>query len=116
MRPIAIRRACQRHRRHAAVLAVVTVCAAAIAVHHMGVTSTDAHHDMGLHDTVELCLAAMTAVGAAVIAVALALIALGRWRPPLRVVAAAPSPIACGPHPSARAGPALLLLLSVSRR
>lgn len=76
----------------------------------------DAHHESGMSTAVEMCLAAFLAVGAAVVAVAVALIALGRWRPPLTPTPSALALWASPPLPRARAGPALLLLLCVSRR
>ena len=116
MGPIALRRLLQRHRRRLASLAVVLVCATAVAAHHGGMAVGDAHHDTGMGAAVEMCLAAFTAVGAAVVAVALGMIALGRWRPEAQLLPTAAWWGAQPPAPRARAGPSLLLLLCVSRR
>jgi hypothetical protein len=97
-------------------VAVLVVCATAIALHHGGAAPGDGHHGMTAPAAVEACLAVFTAVGAGVVAVTLALIALGRWRPPLRLMPQVSWPAAGAFLPRARAGPALLLLLGVSRR
>jgi hypothetical protein len=114
MGPILLRRLLERHRGRLAALAAVLACATAIAVHHAG-PMDGKHGGMGMSASAQLCLAAFTAVGAAVVVVALGVIGLGRWRPPLRL---APSAAWLGapPLPRARAGPALLLLVCVSRR
>ncbi len=114
--PVGLRQLLQRHRRRIAALTAALVCTTALAVHHSGLAVGDAHHDTGMSAAVEMCLAAFTAVGAAVVAVALGLIALGRWRPPLRMTPAALTVATYCPLPRARPGPALLLLLCVSRR
>ena len=117
MGPIAVRRHLRRHRRRNGLAALaVLVCAAAIALHHTDLGAEQPHHDTGMSAAVEMCLAAFTAVGAAVAAVAVGLIALGRWRPPLVLQAAGLWFAVRSPVPRARAGPGLLLLLCVSRR
>jgi hypothetical protein len=116
MGPIGVRRALQRHRRHLVAFVAMFVCAAAIVVHHSGAAPGDAHGGMQMGAAVEMCLAAFTAVGAAVLAVVLGLISLGRWRPTRSLLPAAASWLAPSPMPRARAGPALILLLCVSRR
>ena len=116
MSPFGLRRLLQRHRRRFAALTVALVCVTALAAHHSGVAAGDAHPEMDMSAVVEMCLAAFTAVGAAVVAVALGLIALGRWRPPLRITPAVSIAGVQPALPRARAGPALLLLICVSRR
>ncbi|HEX6944551.1 MAG TPA: hypothetical protein VF196_00050 [Casimicrobiaceae bacterium] len=92
------------------------VCAAAIAVHHAGPLMEHGDHGMGMSPAVELCLGVFTAVGAAVVAVALGVIALGRWCPAVSLAPRGLSRAVAMPVPRARAGPALLQLLCVSRR
>lgn len=116
MGSIELRRLFQRNRRRVATLAVLLVCSTAIAMHHSGMATGDAHQEMGMGAVVEMCLAAFTAVGAAVAAVGLGLIGLGRWRPATQLFPTAAWWGAQEPAPRARAGPALLLLLCVSRR
>lgn len=116
MGPIGVRRTLRRHRRRFAVLIAMLVCAAAIAVHHSDLASGDAHDGMPMSAAVEMCLGAFTAVGAAVLAVALGSISLGRWRLTRSFMPATASWLAPSPLPRARAGPALLLLLCVNQR
>ena len=117
MAPIAVRRHLRRHRRLNGLAALtVLACAAAIALHHTDLAADQPHHDTGMSAAVEMCLAAFTAVGAAVAAVVVGLIALGRWRPPLVLGATGLGFAVRPPVPRARAGPGLLLLLSVDRR
>lgn len=112
--PIATRGLLRRHRHRLALIAVVFAVGAAIAAHHSPVLIGDTHHPMGAGVIVELCFGVFAAVGAAVLAVALGAIALGRWRP-ARVFAPAMSPGAWVPEPRGRDGPALLGLLCVCR-
>jgi hypothetical protein len=63
-----------------------------------------------------MCLGAFVAVGTAVAAIAIALVALRRWRPAERLVPTGLSSALPAPEPRARAGPALLSVLCVSRR
>lgn len=117
MGPIAVRRHLRRHRRGDGLAALaVVICAAAIALHHIDLAADQPHHGTGMSAAVEMCLAALTAVGAAVAAVVVGLIALGRWRPPLVLEGAGLCVAVRSPVPRARAGPGLLLLLCVSRR
>ena len=116
MGPIAIRRELHQHRRRLAAIFAVLVCSMAIAAHHSGMGMGDGHHESGMSAAVEMCLAAFTAVGAAVVAIVVGLIGLGRWRPPLRLAPSALWFAAHAPSPRARAGPGLLTLLCVSRR
>jgi hypothetical protein len=115
MSPLAIRRSTRRLRRHAAGLLLVLALGGAIAAHHSGMGMGDMHHgSMGA--VVELCVGTFTAIGAAVAAVAMGLLALGRWPTPLilipgGVLMSAPP----APYP-ARAGPPPLSLLCVWRR
>jgi len=52
-----------------------------IALHHSTLSMGDMHHGMDAGSVAELCLGVFAAVGAAVIATTLAIVALGRWRP-----------------------------------
>lgn len=76
----------------------------------------DMQHDMGINAAVEMCLAAFTAVGAALAAVGLAGVALGRWRPKLTLLAAGALAAAAVPVAKARHGPTAVSVLCVSRR
>jgi hypothetical protein len=105
-----------RRRRHLTVLTATGAIVLALAVHHSGTAVSDMHHDMGMSAAVEMCLGVIGLVGAAVAAVALGLIGLGRWRPALTLVPAAVVSWAGPPDPRSRAGPALLSLLCISRR
>ena len=93
---------------------MVFAVGAAIAAHHSPVLIGDTHHPMGAGVIVELCFGVFAAVGAAVLAVALGAIALGRWRPAV-VFAPAMLPGARVPEARGRDGPALLRLLCVRR-
>lgn len=108
-----IRRAVQRRRRGLVCAFVTVVVVCGLAVHHSELASGAMHHE-GMATVVEACLGAFTAVGAAVVAVAIGLLAF-RW--PRTTACGAPSSIA--PHRSRRAGiragPAHLRLLSVLR-
>ncbi|MGI8624045.1 MAG: hypothetical protein ACR2NB_11315 [Solirubrobacteraceae bacterium] len=115
MGSIALRRLTRRHRRRAAGLLVAFALAGVVVLHHSGVATGDMHHGGMDSAMVEMCLGVFTAVGAAVVAVALGVFALGRWRiPPCgrggRVHVARRSPEA-----RARAGPPALHLLCVLR-
>jgi ABC-type anion transport system duplicated permease subunit len=72
------RRYTRRLRRHATGLLLVLATGAAISAHHSGLGMGDMHPD-GMGSAIEMCLGAFTAVGAAVIAVAVGVLALGRW-------------------------------------
>jgi len=114
MGPLAIRRMTRRYRGRAAGLLVVFAIAAGIALHHSDLAMGGMHHDGMGPTAMELCLGAFTAIGAAVVAVALSLLAHGRWRTP------PPGPIRGAafrrpPQARARAGPPQLQLLGVLR-
>ncbi len=114
--PIAIRRQVRRLRRHAAGLLLVIAVAGAVVAHHSDFAPDGLHHDMAL-SAVELCVGAFTAVGAAVAAVSLGSIALGRWPTPAPLAPTARIALhGGGPTPLARAGPSLLPLVCVWRR
>ena len=79
-----------------------------VAMHHGAPAMPDGHHGMDMGTVVELCLGAFSAVGAAIVAIALGLISLGRWRPLLTM---SPAGLLLAPHPPvprARGGPAFL--------
>lgn len=86
-----------------------------IAVHHTD-AGTDMHPDTGMGAVAKMCLGVFTAVGAALVCVGLAVLALGRRRPAL-VLAARPLLLANAmPIARARHGPATVSLLCVNRR
>lgn len=97
-------------------MAAVLALATAIALHHSGMAMGPMHGDHGMSAAIELCLGVMTAVGTAVIAIALGVLALGRWRPARWLMASRRVVLAHPPLPRARAGPPVLCLLCVSRR
>jgi len=98
-----------------AVVAAVLALAGLIAVHHSGMATGDTHHE-GMSAAVEMCLGVLGGIGAAVVAVAIGLVALGRWRPPLTLSPVRAAPLVAGALVRARAGPELLSLLCVTRR
>jgi peptidoglycan/LPS O-acetylase OafA/YrhL len=114
--PLAIRRFARRCRRRGVALLAVAAVGSAIAAHHSGVSMADMHHDGIANAAMELCLGVFVAIGTAVAAVGIALLPLGRRRPPPELRAAGLSGARSRPEPRARPGPALLSLLCVSRR
>lgn len=81
VRPIALRRVIRRHRRNSVnVLAVVAILGA-VALHHSGLEHPGDHGGMGAM-TMTMCVGAFATVGAAVAAVVVGVIGLGRWRVP----------------------------------
>ena len=112
---LGIRGQLRRRRRRLKVVAAVLALACVIAIHHNAM-AMDGGHDVGMGAAIEMCLGVFTAVGAAVAAAGLAILALG----PPRALATAPGELALPwrPSPTARArhGPELLSLLCVSRR
>ena len=112
---LSIRRRLRRQRRWLTVIATVLALAGVIALHHSGLVMST-HHDMGISAIAEMCLGVFTAVGAAVAAIGLAIIALGRWRPAPIMLPVAPLATQPAPPAQARHGPHLLSLLCVSRR
>jgi hypothetical protein len=114
--PLAIRRAARRFRRHGTALLAVLVIGSAMAVHHAGPPMSVGHDDGAMDGAIELCLGVFVAVGAAVAALAVGVISLGRWRPPIDLRPTGLSGAVVRPEPRARAGPVLLSLLCVSRR
>ncbi|MCA1679265.1 MAG: hypothetical protein LC777_10135 [Actinobacteria bacterium] len=116
MSPIALRTHMRRWHHHAAALALVLALVGVVAVHHAEPAMSNAHHGSDMVAMAEMCLGVFTAVGAAVVAVALGLLALGRWRPAILLCPRGVLPHPRAPQPRTRAGPALLLLLCISRR
>jgi len=112
--PLAIRRLLRRRRRQLVLVATIIALGAMIAAHHSALPMDDISHGMNPVTVAELCLAVFAAVGAAVVAIALGIVALGRWRP---VLSLAPATLATvrAPAPRGRDGPALLRLLCVCR-
>lgn len=88
----------------------------AIGMHHSGFAIGGMHEEHGMSAAIELCLGVMTAIGTAIMATAVGVFAVGRWRltPSLRPVGLVLQ--AHPPMPRARAGPPLLRLLCVNRR
>lgn len=76
------------------------------------------HDEMGMTTAAvaEMCLAAFTAVGAAIVLITLGAWMLGRWRPRLLLAPSSLQFAVEAPCARTRAGPGLLLLLCVSRR
>jgi hypothetical protein len=108
-----IRRGLRRHRRRVTLLVAV---ACVIVAHHSGLLMDMHHDDAGMGAVAEMCVAVFTAVGAALVAVGVAVLALGRWRPVSSSAAiAAPSALHV-PVARARDGPAAVSFLCVSRR
>jgi hypothetical protein len=105
-----------RFRRHGAVLLAVMAVGCAVAVHHSVLSMGEMHSDPGMSTPMEFCLGVVLAVGAAVAAVGVAALALGRWRPPTDLGAVGLSLASVRPEPRARASPTLLSLLCISRR
>ena len=116
MSPLTIRRLSRRFRRHGAALLAVLAVGGAVAVHHSGFAMDGMHHDAGVGAAIELCVGVFVAVGATVLAAAIGLLALGRWRPQAALDAVGLSRASARPEPRARAGPALLSQLCISRR
>jgi hypothetical protein len=102
-------------RRHRAGVVVALVVASAVAVHHGALAGDRMHDGMRAIAAVEMCLA-VVAVGTAVAAAGVALIAVIRLRPPLPVLPAGARIGASASRTWARAGPPLLTTLCVCRR
>jgi hypothetical protein len=115
MSALAIRAAMRRQRRRMAMLLAVVVVACAITAHHSGVP-TDMHHDTGMSSVVEMCLGVFTAVGAALLAVGVAVLVLGRWRAGRMLRAPVMRRVAMAPIARARHGPFAVRVLCVSQR
>lgn len=121
--PIAARRLLRRFACHfLGVLAVLAV-AGAVTVHHvepeamdMGAMSAMTGHHDGAMPVMQMCLGAMCAIGAAVAAVAVGVLALGRWKPVALIGHPGLSEPQDVPSGVPRAGPLLLCLVCVSRR
>lgn len=114
--PISIRRATCRLRRHLAGLLLLLALGGAIAAHHSGIGMSDMHHD-GMSAAVEMCVGAFVAVGTAVAAVAIGILALGRWLSVIELLPTGSRTPAGARAREARAGPPpLLSQLCVWRR
>jgi hypothetical protein len=113
---LAIRRVSLRFRRRGATLVAVMAIGGLIAVHHSGAAMGDMHADAGMGTAMELCLGVLIAVGTAAAAVAIGVIGLGRWRPPVDLHVGGLSRAVAQPEARARPGPAVLSLLCVCRR
>jgi len=110
-----IRRQVRRQRRHLAAIVAVLVLSGVIAAHHRGM-SMDMHHDAGMSAVAQMCLGVFAAVGAALAAAGLSVIALSRWRPTLSLPAAGALRMPDVPVARARHGPAGVSVLCVCRR
>jgi hypothetical protein len=109
MGPIRIRRMLRGSRRRLAVIAALIALGSIVSMHHAGPTMGGM--DQGVGAEMVVCLAVVTAVGAAVVAVAMGVL---RWRPPRTNVALGliASSIPAAPPPWwARAGPVSLQVL-----
>jgi hypothetical protein len=76
----------------------------------------DMQHDPGMSSIVEMCLGVFTAVGAVLLGVGVAVLALGRWRPGPVLAAPLMRRVAIVPVARARHGPFVVCVLCVSRR
>jgi hypothetical protein len=100
------------HRR--AAVAVALLIAATIALHHGVIAiSADMHH--GHAAVAEFCLGVLTAVGAAVVAVAVGMARRLRWRPAMLLGPRATAVVAPRPLARARPSPSRLSVLCVWR-
>jgi hypothetical protein len=112
--PLALRRLARRLRGRGIALLAVCAIGGAMAVHHSDLAMM--HDDGGMSAAMELCLGVFVAVGTAAAAMAVAFIGLAARRPPGELAAVGLSVAVEPPEPRARAGPALLSLLCISRR
>lgn len=96
-------------------MASVLILGGLIAAHHGG-PLVDEQHDNGMNAAVEMCLGVFTAVGAALVALSCAVIALERWRPMLTLIASGTLTVPRVPVTRVRHGPAAVSVLCVSRR
>lgn len=115
--PMAIRRGIRRFGRRSVGLFALLLVVGIVQLHHSDLSMGDMQHD-GLMNPVAMtiCVGMLTAVGAAVVAVAFGLLSLGRW-PIVRRMRLYEA--VCDRTPMwvrARAGPPPLLLFCVSRR
>jgi len=114
MSALALRHRTRRLRPHAAGELIVLALGAIIAAHHSEMAAGDMHHT-GMGTALELCLGVVTAVGAGVAALALALRSLG-WRTLRRLLAPDVRLVPPRLTPEPRAGPPAQPLLCVWRR
>jgi hypothetical protein len=110
-----IRRQLRRQRCRLTAIVTVLALSAAIAAHHSGL-AMDMHHDAGMSAVAQMCLGVFAAVGAALAAAGLSVIALSRWRPTLSLPAAGALRMPDVPVARARHGPAVVSVLCVCRR
>jgi hypothetical protein len=109
MGPIAIRQWLRRSRRRLPVIVALIALGGMVSVHHTGPAMAGMDHGIGAE--VAMCLAVATAVGAAVVAVAIGVVP---WRRPGMTIdlALAAWGIPVSPPPwRARAGPVALQVL-----
>lgn len=114
MSPLALRRITRRLRGRGIALLAVCAIGGAVAAHHSDLAMT--HHDGGMSAAMELCLGVFVAVGTAAAAMVVAFMGTAARRPPAGLPAVGLSVAVAAPEPRARAGPALLSLLCISRR
>ena len=108
MSAIGIRGTTRRLRRHLVGVVLVVALSGAIAAHHSGIAMGEMHHD-GMSAAVEMCVGAFVAVGSAVAAVAMGILALGRWPTLIDLAPAEAFTHFRTRAPAARAGPRLPL-------
>jgi apolipoprotein N-acyltransferase len=111
---LTIRRQLRRQQRRTVMIFAVLAVAFVIVAHHSSV-GMDMHQDAGMSTVAQMCLGVLTAVGAALVAVGLTVLALGRWRPTLILRAAGAMRAPVVPVARARHGPAAVAVLCVSR-
>ena len=91
---------------------VVTAVSSIVVLHHaMPVMAAGDHHDMGATTTMEICVAVLTAVGAAALSLAVTVLRGGVLRAVPRLAPLGIAPVASPPLPRARAGPIFLCVI-----
>lgn len=109
----------RRSRHQLAAVMVVLALGSIIAVHHSGVAMGSMHQGMndgGTAAVMAVCAGVLLAVGAAVVAVAVGSVGLGRWRLASDRFPTGMQKLVGLPEPRARAGPVVLAFLCRSLR
>jgi hypothetical protein len=110
--PLRLRQRVVRVRRIALALFVVAAVSSVVVLHHaMPVMAAGDHHDMGATTTMEICVAVLTAVGAAALSLAATALRGRTLRAVPRLAPRGVAPVAAPPLPRARAGPIFLCVI-----